>query len=289
MRVAPVEGRWNADRRQLIEYATIPIVALSRGSNTGTAALGLALVLAAAGQMLLDYRTAVPVAAGLCLAAVVVAAMSRPDPGEGDEPPARPLWTRREVVGLALLLALALTVRLIANGEYPIGVSYDESANGLEARDLLAHPTFPIWSDNLSGRPTLHLHLLAAAFALFGVNAETLRGVSAVAGALTVGALYLLARQLGGVPVAFAAAGLLAVSRWHLSYSRLGYEAIIGPLCAALTMYFLLRGLRERRPALFAASGFAMATGLYTYIAYRLFPLALIPAAIVALVRAGRR
>src|SRR5437764_1017103 len=151
----------------------IAMTAISRDGKTSTAVIGLALALAVVGQLLLDYRTAVPVAAGLCL--------------------------------------------------------------------------------------------------------------------LAVGALYLLARQLGGVPVAFAAAGLLAVSRWHLSYSRLGYEAIIGPLCAALTIYFLLRALRERRPGLFAASGLAMGTGLYTYIAYRLFPLALGPAGIVAPARPARR
>ncbi|HEY3109036.1 MAG TPA: PA14 domain-containing protein [Chloroflexota bacterium] len=265
------------------------MIAILRDRNTSTTILGLALALAVVGQLLLDRRIAVPVGLALCLLAVVLAALPRPCPAELEETPPRP-WTRREIVALALLLAFALAIRLLANGQYPIGVSYDESANGLEARDLLARPTFPIWSDNLSGRPTLHLHLVAAAFALFGTTPEALRGVSAVAGALTVCALYLLARQLGGLPVAFAAAGLLAVSRWHLSYSRLGYEAIIGPLCAALTIYFLLRGLRERRPGLFAASGLAMGTGLYTYIAYRLFPLALVPAGLVALARAaGRR
>jgi 4-amino-4-deoxy-L-arabinose transferase-like glycosyltransferase len=264
------------------------VIAIDRDGKTSTAVIGLALALGIAGQLLLDYRAAVPIAVGLCLLAVALAALPRPCPAEEEAASAARPWTRYEVVGLALLIAFALAIRLLASGEYPIGVSYDESANGLEARGLLARPTFPIWSDNLSGRPTLHLHLIAASFALFGVTAEALRGVSAVAGALTVGALYLLARQLGGVPVAFAAAGLLAVSRWHLTYSRLGYEAIIGPLCAALTIYFLLRALRERRPGLFAASGLAMGTGLYTYIAYRLFPLALVPAGIVALARAAR-
>src|SRR5262245_55634451 len=258
-------------------------MAIFQRTTSPTLFLGLALALGTVGQLLLDQRAAVPAAIALCLLAVALAALPRPCSDELEDVPGRPRWTRRELVGLALLLAFALAIRLVANGQYPIGVSYDESADGLEARDLLAHPTFPIWSDNLSGRPTLHLHILAAAFALFGPTPEALRGVSALAGALTVGALYLLARQLGGVSVAFAAAGLLAVSRWHLSYSRLGYEAILGPLCAALTIYFLLRGLRERRPGLFAASGLAMGSGLYTYIAYRLFPLALVPAGLVAL------
>lgn len=254
--------------------------------NVGAAWLGLALVVAVAGQVLLDSRIDVPAGIVLCVLAVALATISLR--GGDDEAP-RPTWTRREAAWLGLLLALALVVRLAANGDYPLGVSYDEAANALEARDLLASRSFPIWSDNLSGRPTLHLHILAGAFALFGVSAEVLRAVSAVFGALTVGALYLLARHLGGVAVAFAAAGFLAVSRWHLSYSRIGYEAILGPLCAALAMYFLLRGLRDRRLGWFAASGFVLGTGMYTYIAFRLLPLALVPAGIVAVARAARR
>ena len=34
------------------------------------------------------------------------------------------------------------------------------------------------------------------------------------------------------------------MSRWDVSYSRLGYEAIFGPLCAATAIYCLLQGWR---------------------------------------------
>ena len=248
--------------------------------------LVVAVVLAAVGQVLLDRRALLPVGFGLCALALLLSALAA---GSAEQAPsARPTMRPAELAGLALLTLFALVVRLYANGEYPVGVSYDEAVNGLEARNLLRQPTFPIWSDALSGRPTLHLHLVAAAFALFGVTPGALRGVSAVIGALTVPAVYLLARQLGGVPVAFAAAGFLAISRWHVTYSRLGFEAIVGPLCAAMTLYLLLRGLREGRWRLFAAAGVGLGAGLYTYIAFRLFPLGLVPAGLVALARGAR-
>jgi 4-amino-4-deoxy-L-arabinose transferase-like glycosyltransferase len=242
------------------------------------------VLLAALGQALLDQRLQPPLAFALCGLGLALAALA----GPAEEAPAARPCGRAELSGLAFLTLFALALRLYANGDYPIGISYDESVNGLEARNLLRNPTFPIWSDALSGRPTLHLHLVAAAFGVFGVTPAALRGVSAVVGALTVPAVYLLARQLGGVSVAFAAASFLAISRWHVSYSRLGYEAILGPLCAALAMYFFLRGLRERRWPPFAVSGLALGIGLYGYIAFRLFPLGLVPAGLVALARAAR-
>src|SRR5687767_175356 len=98
--------------------------------NLGSIALGLALLGATVGQLLLDYRTAVPIALALCIAAVVLAAIARP---QADEEAPRPPWTVVEVGGVALLVALALVARLVANGDYPLGVSYDESANALEA------------------------------------------------------------------------------------------------------------------------------------------------------------
>src|SRR5262249_5282708 len=151
--------------------------------------------------------------------------------------PTAPRWTRAELGGLAGLLLFAFLVRLAGNDQWPIGVSYDEASNGVEAIGLMENPTFPIWSGNLSGRPTLHLHVLALTFKLLEPTPETLRGVSALVGILGMVPLYLAGRWLGGRPLAFAAAGFLAVSRWDLTYSRIAYEAIFGPLCAGVAIY----------------------------------------------------
>src|SRR5438093_10925129 len=75
----------------------IAMTAISRDGKTSTAVIGLALALAVVGQLLLDYRTAVPVAAGLCLLAVVLAALPRPCATEEAEAPAGRPWAGREV------------------------------------------------------------------------------------------------------------------------------------------------------------------------------------------------
>ena len=57
-----------------------------------------------------------------------------------------------------------------------------------------------------------------------------LRAVAIAAGVLTLLALYLFARERFGWPVALVSAAFLAVSPWHILYSRVGERAVLAPL-----------------------------------------------------------
>ena len=102
---------------------------------------------------------------------------------------------------------------------------------------------------------------------------------SAIIGILTIPAIYLLAEDMfsaeSGLLAQFGgllAALTMAVSHWHLSWSRLGMRAILMPLFAASIMYFLWRGLRTGSRYLFVGCGCALGLSMYTYQAARLFP-----------------
>lgn len=69
------------------------------------------------------------------------------------------------------------------------------------------------------------------------------------------------------------AALVLAISRWHVSWSRLGMRAILVPLFAATTVWLLWRGLRTGRWWTFAACGLSLGLSLHTYQAARALPL----------------
>jgi uncharacterized membrane protein len=99
-----------------------------------------------------------------------------------------------------------------------------------------------------------------------------MRLVSAIGGSLTVLAFYFLARDLFGSKVGLAAAGLLAASRWHLTFSRIIYELILTPLFELLLFIFLLRALRNGRRRDWALAGVALSAGLNTYTAFRVVP-----------------
>lgn len=110
---------------------------------------------------------------------------------------------------------------------------------------------------------------------LFGSNLAALRIVSAVCGALTVPALYLLARALLDRPAALLAALVLAVFPPHVHFSRLGLNNIADPLFGTLALAALGYGLRRGGRAPFALAGVCLGLAQYFYEGGRLvYPLA---------------
>ncbi|HJX38252.1 MAG TPA: glycosyltransferase family 39 protein, partial [Anaerolineae bacterium] len=73
--------------------------------------------------------------------------------------------------------------------------------------------------------------------------------------------------------VALLASTFLAISYWHISYSRLGWEIILGPPFVILTLYLLWRALESGRWLDFTWAGLALGASLYTYQAQRFLPI----------------
>ena len=96
------------------------------------------------------------------------------------------------------------------------------------------------------------------------------RVAAALVGALTATATYFLGRELFGWRVGLAAAIVLAVLRWHLNFSRLGFNPISGPLCEVLAFWLLARAVRLNRGwSAFAWAGLALGIGLHAYTGFR--------------------
>lgn len=74
--------------------------------------------------------------------------------------------------------------------------------------------------------------------------------------------------------LALLASFLMAVSWWHIVLSRTAFRAVLIPLFASLTIYFLLRAFQaasQKAKLLFAfLCGASFALGFYTYIAFRI-------------------
>ena len=79
--------------------------------------------------------------------------------------------------------------------------------------------------------------------------------------------------------VGLVAALLLAVAKWHVLISRVGFRGIQTALFAALVLLFLLRGLRRGRRGDFLWAGAFAGLALYTYTA----ALAIWPAVVIGL------
>ncbi|MFN2225933.1 MAG: glycosyltransferase family 39 protein, partial [Anaerolineae bacterium] len=134
-------------------------------------------------------------------------------------------------------------------------------------------------------REALFFYLIALVSQFTGLGFMALKLSSALAGIAAIPALYLLGRELGGRELGAVAAFLLAVSKWHVILSRLGYRAILAPLFVILVLYFLARSLRRGRLVDYGWTGVMLGLGMYSY---KSFPFA-IPAALTCTLLYGLR
>jgi 4-amino-4-deoxy-L-arabinose transferase-like glycosyltransferase len=197
------------------------------------------------------------------------------------------------VLTLCALMLLAAGSRCWQLDTIPPGLFGDEAADGLVAREILAGKRWPIFIEEpeatkWGSREPLYHYLMAAVFAVAGATPATLRLTSALIGVATVPLLYLLCRRVFGTRVAVLAAALLAVSRWHVTISRLGVRAVLAPLWMVLAALAFVRVLERRRRADAAALGVVLGLGLYTYPAVWAVPCALAVPLGIVLIGGGR-
>ncbi|TKJ28965.1 MAG: hypothetical protein CEE40_10205 [Chloroflexi bacterium B3_Chlor] len=196
------------------------------------------------------------------------------DRGRGEISGERP-WSRIEFALLLLILALAAVLRLWGLDQLPFGTWYDEAQNGLTALHILEDSTSrPVYFPRVNSA-VHYLYLVAASFRLFGASTAALRMVSALMGIGAVAAGYLTGRELFGRRMGLVLAFLLAVSRWHVNFSRIGMYNASTPLFELVTIGFLLRGIRRERLSDFTWAGMAMGLGMVFYTGFLSFPLVL--------------
>jgi 4-amino-4-deoxy-L-arabinose transferase-like glycosyltransferase len=193
-------------------------------------------------------------------------------------------WSGWLLLGAITLLAACLRFYRLAN--FPLGLHFDEAYQQVEALTVLAGHHAVFFPVNM-GLDALPIYVIALVFKLFGVTTVGGRIAAALAGTLTVPAIWWAAREFSfgwteryRTALAASAAFLLATLQWHLTFSRTGIQPIWTPLFATLTVAALWRGLRTGKWPWFVISGLALSAGLYAYSASRMVPLLLIAIAI---------
>ena len=173
------------------------------------------------------------------------------------------------LLGAAILRFPMLTIA-------PPGLHFDEAANGILASEIGWEGKRPLFISSYTGKEVLFFYLAGGLMRLIGTSTFALRLAAAFTGLLTIAATYWLGRELQqSRRVALLAALLLAISFWHLLFSRLGFRAITQPLLQAITVAALLRGIRYDDRKWLVASGVFLGLTAYTYLAARLFPVLL--------------
>src|SRR3972149_12039582 len=178
-----------------------------------------------------------------------------------------------------LVVLLAFILRFYNLNSIPPSLYWDEASLGYNAYSILLtgrdeHERFlPVTNFAAFGdyKPPGYIYAAVPFIALFGLNEFAIRFPAAFFGVLTVLLTYLIARKIfEDEAIALLSAFFLAISPWHLQFSRGAFEANLGLFFSALGIYLFLKfALDKHIYILFSALSFL--AGMYTFTGQRLF------------------
>ena len=192
------------------------------------------------------------------------------------------LTKNKYILILFFILAIAAFFRLWQLDSIPPDLYPDVAINGNNALESLATGDFKVFYPDNNGREGFFMWLIALSFVSFGVSVWSIKIVAAIIGILTVLGIYLLTLELfrntkykiqNTRYIALLSSFFLAVSFWHVNFSRLGFRAIMVPLILTFSFWLFFRGCRTRKVLDFILGGIIFGLGFYTYISYRMAPL----------------
>lgn len=199
--------------------------------------------------------------------------------------------SKKVFIVLSLIIILASVLRLWGLGKVPVSPDWDEVSLGYNAYSILMTGRdeygkfLPIILRSFDDyKPALYVYSVIPSEVFFGVNVFAVRLPSAIFGIIMVlGTFFLVKEIFKKDNLALLAAFLLAISPWHIQFSRVAFESSVG---AALNVFLILFFLKSfKRPWFLAVSALAMGLNLYMYQSEKIF----IPLVLVVLILIFRK
>jgi hypothetical protein len=178
---------------------------------------------------------------------------------------------RNALAWAAGLTLAAFLLRAVLADQIPVMLTGDEGATGLDALQFRAGTI-----DNPFGIfgwhpfPSMYFFIESVGIAVFGRTAAALRYPSAVAGALSVGGLYLLVRSMYSHRHGLAAAVFLSALHLHMHFSRMGVMNIWDGLWYLVALGGLWYGWHTGKRSYWILAGLALGFGQYFYATTRI-------------------
>ncbi len=173
---------------------------------------------------------------------------------------------------LVAVIVLAAVVRMVGVGDNPPGFFTDEASVGYNAYSILKTgkdehgDSWPVLFRAFGEyKLPVYIYSLVPFIAGLGLDETAVRLASATYGTLAVFTTYLLAGALFRKrSVGLAAALFLAITPWHIHYSRTGFGELVSFLpFLTLGLYLFLLGVRKNE--LWPLAGAVLGITLYTY------------------------
>jgi 4-amino-4-deoxy-L-arabinose transferase-like glycosyltransferase len=193
------------------------------------------------------------------------------------------------VLILSLIILIAVVLRFYQLGSNPPSLDWDEASLGYNAYSILKTGAdeygnkFPLSFRSFDDyKPPVYVYLTVPSVAFFGLTEAAVRLPAAIIGVIAVVALYFLVLEIlhswdmkRRQWIALMASFSLALSPWHLQFSRAAFEGNIGICFLILSLLFFFKGLKKNWYYFLFAIFFVLS--LYSYHSFRLVnPLLLI-------------
>ncbi|MDQ7030545.1 MAG: hypothetical protein Q9O62_12580 [Ardenticatenia bacterium] len=176
----------------------------------------------------------------------------------------------------AAILLLGALFRFYHLESIPPEMTSDHAEKLLDVRDVLEGAR-PIFFPRNTGREPAQFYVTAliAGPLGFGLSHMALKFGTALIGWLTLPLIMWAVRWGGGYSrrVTLLTGLLVAMSKWHVSITRVGLRFPYTPLASALTLGFLWRAMCSSADRYWVLTGLALGFGLYGYTASRILPL----------------
>lgn len=185
---------------------------------------------------------------------------------------------------LVIVTLLGGFLRFYKLAENPVSLNTDEVTYGYSAYSILKTGkdewgnflplTFKSVGDYKS---PVAIYSLVPIIAIFGLNEFSERFLFALIGTLAIPTLYLISYRLTkNKLIAVITSGLLAISPWHIFYSRFGHDGPISMVIVVIGLLLFLNMIEKKsiKNAIFSAGFFVLS--MYTYHSARFFVPALI-------------
>lgn len=182
---------------------------------------------------------------------------------------ASPSIAWQTIAWMTLLIVGAFLARGLSTGTVPAVLSGDEASVGLSALRFLDGNTGNLFGVGWHAFPSLYYFVQAISISLLGMTTQALRLPSALVGALTVGAVYLMGRSMFSPRAGLLAACILMLSHVHIHFSRLGLNNVWDGLLIVATLGAFWRGWKTGERNAFLLGGLCLGLSLYFYASAR--------------------
>ena len=173
---------------------------------------------------------------------------------------------------LVLILGFSAYLYLQNLGGYPPSVHCDEILPAIYGQEIIAKGTGNFIGVSWFSIPNAVFLPQGLSALILNKNIFSARLPSAIIAIFSVAALFFLTRVLFNSRTALLTVALFSTSHWWIASARSGLINIQTILPEILAIYFVIKGLKQRKIIDFWAAGFWTGLGIYLYLNSRIVP-----------------